>query len=244
MSITLTFKNLRDEVPEVNKSISFYVAKNPFIMIQGGFDANGMLYTGACKFDWWGVSSEGAMSCCYDYDDPWQNSKPIGYETKFLEDGESDPEDEYETYKKLMYLDNDMGNNVKILPFESDSPKDEKDIEIFWEYTHKIQYDLAMKFESSGETFPVGFIKPLMEDGMLEIVGVPTFLDVECRHSGYKYKHVTVFFKWLNHVWKIKGSQEGVWEEDAWLDGKYAEMFVYDCELVGDVADGSKTLPQ
>lgn len=225
--LTLNFKNLRDEQPLTKSRISFYVAKNSGLNLCGGFEANGEMRSGTTGFDWVGVKSQGASSCCYSYDDPEQNKLEIGYCTKFLEEGKVDLDDEYESFMKMMYLSVDNSGTEFILPFESDKPEEDEDIEILWEYEHRIQYNVFSQTPLGQDTFPAGYIKELMEDGLLTLIGTPQFRDMECSHSGYKYKHVELMFNWLGNTWIVKGSQEGLWEEDAWLDGKYAEIYTF-----------------
>lgn len=231
---TLKFKNLRDEQPLPQKRISYYVAKNPLIMIQGGFADDGEMKSGVTGYDWVGVDSYGANSCCYDYNDHKENNISLGDETKFLEDGEVDENNEYETFKKVMYISEDDGSSTYVLPFNSDNPEDDLDIEILWEYEHIIRYQVFSQTQSGKNTFPIAFIEPMMEDGMLTIIGTPVIKQVQCQHSGYKYKHVHITFEWLGNLWLVKGSQEGHWEEDAWLDGEYSEMFVFEVEKLGE----------
>lgn len=232
--LTVNFKNLREHVPEVKKGITYVVAKNPLIMATDGFDADGLFYTGTCYFDWFGVDSCGMTSCCYDYDVEEHNKQPIGYETKFLSEGETDPDNEYETFRKVMYLDSDLrdSSNTMILPFTSENPQDDMDIEIFWEYTHKIRYEACKQTQLGQDSFPTPFIKEMLEDGMLSIIGTPELRDIKCEHSGYEYKHVSIAFMWCGNVWIIKGSQEGHWSESAWVDGQYAEMSVFSVKKV------------
>lgn len=230
---TLKFKNLRDEQPLPRKRISYYVAKNNLIMIQGGFEDDGVMKSGVTGYDWVGVESCGANSCCYNYSEE-EDLLPVGYESKFLEDGEIDNEDEYETFKKIMYINEDGSSSAYVLPFNSDNPEDDLDIEILWEYEHIIRYQVFSQTQSGQNTFPIAFIEPMMEDGLLTVIGTPIIKHVQCQHSGYKYKHVHITFNWLDNLWLVKGSQEGHWEEDAWLDGKYSEMFVFEVEKLGE----------
>lgn len=230
--LTLKFKNLRDEQPLPQSRISFYVAKDSCIRFTGGIEADGEMRNGKVGLDWVGVEDYGASSCCYGYDDPEQNKFEIGACTKFLEEGETDPEGVYTSYKKMMYLAVDNEDSHFIFPFTSDNPLDDEDAEILWEYEHRIRYNVFSQTQLGQDSFPSPYIKELMEDGLLWLIdtNAPKFTEITCEHSGYKYKHVELLFSWLGNTWKVKGAQEGKWEEGAWLNGEYAEMGVYSVE--------------
>lgn len=191
-------------------------------MSGGGFDVGGTMYSGITSFDWYGVESGGAMSCCYDYMDDEQNNKPIGFKTTFTEE-----EGDFETFEKVMHLTDDDGCSATILPFNSDIVTGDEDIEILWEYEYLISYQVFSQTELGANTFPSGYIEHLLSDELLIVVGEVEFTDVTCKHSGWKYKHVTIMFSWLGSTWEILGCQEGEWDDTAWVDGEYADISVF-----------------
>ena len=236
--LTLNFKNLRDEVPEVGKYISYYIAKNPLICSNGGFDVTGGMAKGITSFDWCGVKSMGANSCCYDQGDPVYKDVPIGYETKFLEDGNLDVEDEYEIFRKVLYLENsDQSSTIQILPFNSPEPKLDEDIEIFWEYTYQVELAMYKQTDTASNNFPCRFVEEHLESGDMFLVSPAKLTDITCNHSGYEYKHVTLEIDFLGNLWKIDACQTGEWSEDAWIDGKYAEIDIFRVSLISEVGD-------
>lgn len=225
--IDLKFHNLRDKVPDVNIPINYFVIKNPLIMIAGGFRPGSEMYKGECSFDWTGYCNENGydagVSCCYDYDSEEENNLPIGHKD---EHGEI-------TYVKEMYLTDDNGPNSLILPFRSDE-SEENDIEIAWEYSHVVYYNLSKQVGFNKQEFPSHHLEMLMNDGLIEMVRVESLRAIYYEDDNIYVNHLTAVFDWQGIMWRIKGAQNDSWTEGAWEDGKYYDISIFSAEIINE----------
>lgn len=223
--INLKFHNLRDKQPEPNRAIFFFVTQNALMMPFGGFDPGDAMTKGFIDYSWESMNSDGeytGTSICYDYSSDSENAVDIGGKIN-IEGSNND------FVKEATLWASCQSKQARVLPFNAEADKN-KDLEIVWEYAHIVNYHLSKQSGMYKDIFPIEHIEELMKDNLITVDFVK--LEDYTNKHGDSYKLIKAFFVWHGIKWFVEGTQEGVWPDDAWTDGKYADFAAYNVEVI------------